>query len=111
MQRHWIWTRPNRGPGKRLSSLSPVLWCIAAPHVAKDHALRPGALGAQRVDSWLEALEQLVQPSVRRNDSAAAGIEDARRGRGAFLQLPGAAPRTSDHAEHQLIDWSKVVRV
>ena len=35
----------------------------------------------------------------------------ARRGRGAFLQLPGAAPRTSDHAEHQLIDWSKVVRV
>ena len=30
-----------------------------------------------------------------------------------FLQLPGAAPQTSDHAvaEHQLIDWSKVVRV
>ena len=52
-----------------------------------------------------------------------AALEAASRGRGSFLRLPGVeqrtsvsqsvsqSQRTSEHAEHQLIDWSKVVRV
>ena len=40
-----------------------------------------------------------------------APLEAASRGRGSFLRLPGVEQRTSEHAEHQLIDWSKVVRV
>ena len=42
-----------------------------------------------------------------------AALEASSRGRGSFLRLPGVAEaqRTAEHAEHQLIDWSKVVRV